>query len=145
MLKELSQNFLKDFGSAPFVPKETEEFNGSIVLVSNALKNLKLKGVPLSKGLILFKKKCFASLIELNKKNIKNYLILDEKSSFLFTCNRKLFHRGVLKKSGKGPIYAVFNQKMELLGVAKREKSGLENKVNIGYYLSEDKHDEPIF
>jgi hypothetical protein len=34
---------------------------------------------------------------------------------------------------------------MELLGVAKREKSGLENKVNIGYYLSEDKHDEPIF
>jgi hypothetical protein len=145
MLKEMSQGFFNDFGSKPFIPKESEEFNGSVVLVSNALKSLKIKGLPLSKGLILFKKKCFASLIELNKKSIKNYLVLDEKSSFLFTCSRKLFQRGVLKKSGKGPIYAVFNPRMELLGVAKRESSGLENKVNIGYYLSEDRHGEPVF
>jgi hypothetical protein len=94
---------------------------------------------------VLYKKKCFASIIEINKKIVKNYLILDDKSAFLFTCSRKLFQRGVLKKSGKGPIYAVFNSKMELLGVAKHEKSGLENKINIGYYLSESKHDEPIF
>ena len=66
-------------------------------------------------------------------------------SSFLFTCGRKIFQKGVVKKSGKGPTYAVFNPRMELLGVAKQEKTGLENKRNIGYYLSEDDYNEPVF
>ena len=74
-----------------------------------------------------------------------DYLVLNEKSSFLFTCNRIIFIKGVVKKKGNGPNYAVFNEKNELLGIAFREKLGLKNKVNIGYYLSQDRMKEPVF
>jgi ribosome biogenesis protein Nip4 len=145
MINEVIKSFIDDFSNEPIIPKNTEVFNNSLVLISENLKNLKLKGTIFSKGLIIFKKKSFSYLINLNKKRLKNYLILNEKSSFLFTCNRIIFLKGVVKKNGKGPCYAVFNDNDELLGVAYHEKSGLKNKVNIGYYLNQDNLKEPLF
>ena len=84
-------------------------------------------------------------MIDFNRKKIKDYLVLNEKSSFLFTCNRIIFFKGVNEKKGKGPNYVVLNQKSEILGIACREKTGLKNKVNIGYYLNQDNMKEPVF
>lgn len=146
MINEVITSFKEDFGAEPSIPKNTEVFNNSLILMSDDLKNLKLKmGQIFSKGLIIFKKKAFGYLINFNKKKIKNYLILNEKSSFLFTCDRIIFLKGVKKKQGTGPNFVVFNDNDEILGIAHREKSGLKNKVNIGYYLSQDKMKEPTF
>jgi ribosome biogenesis protein Nip4 len=136
---------MEDFSAEPVIPKNAEIFNGSLVLMSEELKNLKLKGAVYSKGLIIFKKRAFSYLINLNRKKLKDYLVLNEKSSFLFTCNRTIFLKGVNEKKGKGPNYVVFNEKGEILGIAYREKTGLKNKVNIGYYLNQDCMKEPIF
>jgi ribosome biogenesis protein Nip4 len=145
MIDNVIASFEQDFLAKPDIPKNAEFFNDSLVLMSNELKNLKLKGPIFSKGLIIFKKKAFSYLIYFNIKKIKNYLVLNEKSSFLFTCNRTIFIKGVSEKSGKGPNYVVLNEKGEILGIAFREKEGLKNKVNIGYYLNQDNMKEPVF
>lgn len=146
MIDDVIKSFKEDFAAEPSIPKNAEFFNDSLIIMSEGLKNLKLKsGQIYSKGLIIFKKKAFSYLISFNKKKIKNYLVLNEKSSFLFTCNRTIFLKGVNKKQGRGPNYVVFNGNDELLGIAYREKSGLKNKVNIGYYLNQDNMKEPAF
>jgi len=145
MIDEVMKSFDKEFSVIPAIPKNAGEFNGSLVLMSEELKNIKLKGMPYSKGLIIFKKRAFGYLIDFNKKNLANYLVLNEKSSFLFTCSRTIFIKGVNKKKGNGPNYAVFNERKELLGIAFREKTGLVNRVNIGYFVNEDKFKEPVF
>jgi hypothetical protein len=145
MINEAIKSFEKDFSITPSIPKNAEEFNESLIIMSDALKNLKLKGMPYSKGLIIFKKRAFSYLVDFNKKKLNDYLVLNEKSSFLFTCNRTIFLKGVNKKKGKGPNYAVFNERKELLGISFREKTGLSNRVNIGYYLNQDRMKEPVF
>jgi ribosome biogenesis protein Nip4 len=145
MINEVIASFREDFSAEPSIPDNSEFFNDSLVLMSKELKNLKLKGPIFSKGLIIFKKRSFSYLIDFNRKKIKNYLVLNEKSGFLFTCNRTIFIRGVNEKKGKGPNYIVLNEKNEILGIAFREKDGLKNKVNIGYYLNQDNMKEPVF
>jgi hypothetical protein len=146
MINNVIKSFNDDFSTEPKIPKNSEFFNDSLVLMSEELKNIKLKsGQIFSKGLIIFKKKAYSYLINFNKKIIRNYLVLNEKSSFLFTCNRTIFLKSVIKKNGKGPNYVVFNDNDEVLGVAFREKSGLKNRVNIGYYMNQDNMKEPSF
>ncbi|MDD5054342.1 MAG: hypothetical protein PHG04_03110 [Candidatus Nanoarchaeia archaeon] len=145
MINQAIKSFEKDFGCEPIFPKNCGIFNDSIALMSRELKEMDFKISPFSKGAVLFKKHAFSSLLEINKKRVKNFLVLNEKSSFLFTCGRTIFEKGVLKKKGKGPNYLVLNEKNEVLGVAFHEKSGLKNKVNIGYYLNQDKLSSPVF
>ncbi|MDD4353550.1 MAG: hypothetical protein PHN56_03770 [Candidatus Nanoarchaeia archaeon] len=146
MFEDIIKSFKEEFSVEPSIPKNTEIFNDSLILMSEELKNLKLKnGQIFSKGLIIFKKKAFSYLIDFNRKKLTNYLVLNEKSSFLFTCNRIIFQKGVNELKGKGPNFIVLNEKSEILGIAVREKTGLKNKVNIGYYLNQDRMKEPVF
>jgi len=145
MMSDVIRVMKKDFDCEPIIPKNAEFFKDSLVLMSNTLKDLSVKGPIISKGLVLFKKYAFSYLLNLNKKKVNNYLVLNEKSSFLFTCSRIIFEKGVVKKRGRGPNYLVMNENLEVLGVAIYEKSGLKNRVNIGYYLKQNDFNEPIF
>ena len=145
MFERYKDFFLKNFGIVPIFPKNTAEFNGSLIDTSDELANFKFRIEPMFKGVVLFKKLPFLSLLEINKNNVKNFVVLNEKSSFLFTCNRKLFSKGILKKKGKGPMFLVLNEKKEILGISYMSKAGFENKANIGYYMKQDNLNDVMF
>ena len=101
---------------------------------------------PVSKGLVIFDKKTpYHYLLELNQDKVKNFLVLNEKSSFLFTCNRKLFSKGVIKRRGSGPLFLVLNERREILGLVNLTQSGFNTKIDIGYYLNQDNLDSVMF
>ncbi len=146
MISELKKRFEKDFGVNPVIPYNVISENDKLFEVSDELMNIKFKIQPISMGLLLaLKNKPTHPLIELNKNKIKNYIILNDKSSFLFTCNRKLLKKGIVEKKGNGPTYAAMNKKREVLGVIRFKNKIYSNVDNIGYYLEQDKLKKVIF
>lgn len=139
MLNELKFIFNEHFKVNPILPKNILIFKNKIYEVNNEIKNLNFKVNPDSVGLLLFDgKNIFKRLLEINQKNIKSILILNEKSSFLFTCGRTILKKSIIKKKGKGPFFIVFNSKKYILGIAKLEKKDFINIRNIGTYLKQD-------
>ncbi len=146
MFEIAKERFKKLFGVAPIFPKNTIEYNDSLCEVSEELKDIKLNIEPLSKGILLFKKgRIYKQLIEFNKRKIKNKIILNEKSSFLFTCGRRVLKKSMEKKSGKGRFFVALNQKEEVLGIIHFDGKEYKNKINIGHYIAESSEKEVRF
>ncbi|PIU88473.1 hypothetical protein COS64_03925 [archaeon CG06_land_8_20_14_3_00_37_11] len=146
MINNLSAKFEKDFGAAPIIPDNHVILGKSLFEISRELKNMEFRFKPLAEGLLLARgaNPC-ARLLELNKTKLRNVIVLNEKSAFLFTCSRKVMKKGIVKKKGNGPVYAAMNEKGEILGIIEYRDNIYSNKVNIGYYFEENKMDEVIF
>lgn len=145
MLDLIKKKFKEEYGAEPLIPENSVVFESKLFETSNSLKSLKFKIKPLSKGLLLWDKYPTHSFLDYNKNRIKNYIVLNEKSSFLITCGRKLLKKGIIKKSGKGNVFAAFNEKKEIVGVIQFKNKTYNNKVNIGVYLDQDRLKKVIF
>jgi ribosome biogenesis protein Nip4 len=121
------------------LPKHFIIRNNMLFEVSEKLKNYNFKIKSLKGGLLLSNKnKPTQRLLELNKKRIKNYIILNDKSSFLFTCGRRVLKKGMVERKGRGPYYLAMNENGEVLGIVKYSDNKYNNLVNIGVYHKQD-------
>ncbi|MBN1923269.1 MAG: hypothetical protein JW791_00740 [Nanoarchaeota archaeon] len=146
MISDLKKSFKNSFGVEPLLPKNIIIDKSSIYEVSKDLAGISFKIKPLSKGLMIsINNKPCHELLRINRNRLKNYIVLNDKSSFLFTCNRKILKKGIVKKKGNGPEFAALNEKGEVLGVIIFKNKVYNNKVNIGYYLEQDKLKGLIF
>ena len=82
--------------------------------------------------------------LENNKRIIRNYVIIDSKTEFLFTCGRDLFKKSIKCKKGSG-LLVVFNTYGEVLGIVREQKKIYKNILNIGLFLKEDELEGVIF
>jgi len=145
MIEKIKVKFEEMFGVVPIFPENIVTLKNNVFAVSEELKNFKLIKHPLSVGVQLNDARSPTwELLNLNKNRIKNYLILNDKSSFLFTCNRKVLKKSITKKSGQGPYFVVMNKRKELLGIVKFNRE-YSNVKNIGYYLDQDHLSSTIF
>jgi hypothetical protein len=145
MIEKLKKQFKEEFGALPRLPTSIV-LNDGVFEVSKELKNTVFKIKPLSIGLLLWDKYNFSqAFLEFNKKRINNYLILNEKSSFLITCGRKLLKKGIIKRKGRGNTYAAMNERKEIIGVINFKDKTYKNKINIGSYLEQDKLKRVVF
>lgn len=146
MIEDLKKEFKKEFGIEPLIPEPYIIKGDKLFEISEGVKRVSLKIEPLNQGLLLaYGSKPSHRLLEYNKNRVKNYIVLNDKSSFLFTCNRRVLKKGIVEKHGKGPVYAAFNQNKEVLGVIQYKKGVYHNRVNIGVYFKEDDLNEVIF
>ncbi len=146
MIELAKERFKKLFGVYPIFPNNIIEYNDAIYEASKELKEIELKLEPISKGLLLFKKgRVYRRLIELNKKRVKNKIVLSDKSSFLFTCGRKVLRKGMEKKIGNGRFFVALNKREEVLGIVHFDGREYKNKINIGHYLLENSEKEVRF
>lgn len=145
MIDEIKEEFKKDFGAEPLIPKNSIVFDNKLFQVSEALKDAKLKIKPVSKGLLLYNNYATQAFLDYNKKRLKNYMILNEKSSFLLTCGRRVFLKGIIEKKGNSGVYAAFNENREVLGVVKYKDKKYTNAVSIGCYMNQDRLKRVIF
>jgi ribosome biogenesis protein Nip4 len=83
-------------------------------------------------------------LLELIAPHTDKKIILDEKTAWLFACNRDVFTKQVQnnKEIQQGSFVIVLNEQNEVLGLAKKEKDKTEtiykNILDIGSYLRKE-------
>ena len=80
--------------------------------------------------------------IILKKSNFKiNYLVVNEKSEWLFICNRDIFLNGIVKENKiYGNLFLILNKNNECLGLGYfRNKKIVKNFFDIGDFLRREK------
>ncbi|MEM2121299.1 MAG: hypothetical protein QXU20_01400 [Candidatus Woesearchaeota archaeon] len=123
---------------------EKEKFD----LIENNFKDYKILSLGLKIGSLknnfknFIPSQRFLDLI-LRKTDFKlNYLIVNEKSEWLFICKRDIFKNGILNKNHVlGDKFLVLNSKRECIGIAglKNKDSIIKNIFDIGDFLRREK------
>ncbi len=74
-------------------------------------------------------------ILNLIKDKTNNYLVLNEKSSWLFICGRDIFSEGIIKNNNpKAKLFLVLNERDEVLGLCKKDKNQFKNLFDIGIF-----------
>jgi hypothetical protein len=65
----------------------------------------------------------------------KKFVVLNEKSSWLFICGRDIFEEGVLKLgSSENGLFIALNDRQEILGLCKKTGKSFTNLFDIGFF-----------
>ncbi len=74
------------------------------------------------------------ALLQMIQEKTDEYIVLDDKSAWLFVCGRDIFPKSIKQESGTGKWKLVLNMQKEVLGVTVKERM-YKNYFDIGNFL----------